>query len=80
MAQAEPQYTINTVQVYGQEKFLILKDIDITNVREPLSPSDVNCDVACLVYDVSNSRSFEYIAKVYLVSLYQFQIFHWSYV
>lgn len=66
LAQAEPQYTINTVQVYGQEKFLILKDIDITNVREPLSPSDVNCDVACLVYDVSNSRSFEYIAKVYL--------------
>lgn len=30
-------------------------------------PSDVNCDVACLVYDSSHMRSFEYVAKVYLV-------------
>ena len=26
----------------------------------------MNCDVACLVYDSSNPRSFEYIARIYI--------------
>lgn len=59
--------TINVVNVYCQEKYLILKNIDIKNCAEPLMPNDVHCDVACLVYDSSHSRSFEYVAKVYLV-------------
>lgn len=62
------------VNVYCQEKYLILKNIDIKNSSEPLMPSDVHCDVACLVYDSSHTRSFEYVAKVYLVS------FHTAYV
>ncbi|XP_073943930.1 mitochondrial Rho GTPase isoform X1 [Choristoneura fumiferana] len=57
---------INTVQVYGQEKSLVLKEIPITRVSDPLEPHEVNCDVACLVYDVSASRSFEYIARIYI--------------
>ncbi|XP_063378194.1 mitochondrial Rho GTPase isoform X1 [Cydia fagiglandana] len=57
---------INTVQVYGQEKNLVLKEIPIARVSDSLNPSEVNCDVACLVYDVSASRSFEYIARIYI--------------
>lgn len=57
---------INTVLVYGQEKYLVLKEIPITRVSDPLQPHEVNCDVACLVYDVGASRSFEYIARIYI--------------
>lgn len=60
---------INTVLVYGQEKYLVLKEIPITRVSDPLQPHEVNCDVACLVYDVAATRSFEYIARIYIVSL-----------
>lgn len=60
------QYCINTVQVYGQEKYLILRDINVRQVLDPLQPSEVHCDVACLVYDVNNPKSFEYVAKVYI--------------
>lgn len=34
---------------------------------EFLSEADLACDVVCLVYDLSNPRSFEYCAKVYKV-------------
>lgn len=61
-----PQCTVNAVQVYGQEKYLVLRDIDVRHVSEPLQPSEVQCDVACLVYDVSNPKSFEYVARIYL--------------
>lgn len=60
------QYSINSVQVYGQEKYLILRDINVGQVLDPLQPSEVHCDIACLVYDVNNPRSFEYIAKVFI--------------
>lgn len=60
------QCTINMVHVYGQEKFLVLKDVDLPNVSASLNPADVNCDVVCLVYDGTDSKSFEYIARVYL--------------
>ncbi|XP_037820904.1 mitochondrial Rho GTPase isoform X1 [Lucilia sericata] len=56
----------NTVQVYGQEKHLILRDIDVKHALDPLQPQEINCDVACLVYDSSNPRSFEYIARIYI--------------
>lgn len=55
--------------MYGQEKYLVLKEIPITRVSDPLQPHEVNCDVACLVYDVAASRSFEYIARIYIVSI-----------
>lgn len=60
------QYCINSVQVYGQEKFLILRDIDVRQVLDPLQPSEVLCDVACLAYDISDAKSFEYIARIYI--------------
>lgn len=60
--------TVNYVQVYGQEKIMVLKDINIRNVSDPLLPNEVLCDVACLMYDISNPKSFEYIARIYIVS------------
>jgi Ras family protein T1 len=63
-----PQCTVNAVHVYGQEKYLVLRDIDVRNVAEPLQPSEVQCDVACLVYDTSSPKSFEYVARIFLVS------------
>ncbi|XP_031350008.1 mitochondrial Rho GTPase isoform X2 [Photinus pyralis] len=61
-----PNCTVNMVQVYGQDKIMVLRDINVRNVSDPLLPHEVQCDVACLVYDVSNPKSFEYIARIYI--------------
>ncbi|XP_040570556.1 mitochondrial Rho GTPase 1 isoform X2 [Lepeophtheirus salmonis] len=61
-----PKHTINSIQVYGQEKYLILEDVDVLNVSSPSIPSESNCDVCCLVYDASDPRSFEFVAAVFL--------------
>ena len=60
--------TVNTVHVYGQEKTIILRDINILNVQDALTPAQIQCDAAALVYDTSNPKSFEYIARIYIVS------------
>ncbi|NWR92111.1 MIRO2 GTPase, partial [Furnarius figulus] len=56
-------YTINTVQVNGQEKYLILYEVstDTTFTK----PSDTACDVACFIYDLSDPKSFSYCATIY---------------
>uniref|UniRef100_A0A8B9LFW4 Mitochondrial Rho GTPase n=1 Tax=Astyanax mexicanus TaxID=7994 RepID=A0A8B9LFW4_ASTMX len=56
-------YAISTTYVYGQEKYLLLHEV--LPVFEFLSEADLACDVVCLVYDISNPRSFEYCAKAY---------------
>lgn len=56
-------YTVNTVQVNNQEKFLILCEVDVDS--EFLKVSGPGCDVACLMYDVSDPKSFEYCASIY---------------
>lgn len=58
-------FTVNTVQVYGQEKYLMIHEVDVA-VSDMLSPTETNCDVACLLYDVTNPRSFEFCARMYL--------------
>ncbi|XP_050393098.2 mitochondrial Rho GTPase 1 isoform X1 [Patella vulgata] len=58
-------FTINTVQVYGQEKHLMLHEVDV-GMSDMLTPTELDCDVACLLYDVTNPRSFEFCAKMYL--------------
>lgn len=65
---------MNVVQVYGQEKIMVLKEIGVQNVSDPLLPHQVNCDVVCLVYDVNDEKSFEYAARIYIVSLFIFFI------
>lgn len=59
-------YCINTVQIYGQEKHLVLRDIEVRQILDPLQPQEVHCDVACLVYDSNNPTSFEYIARIFI--------------
>uniref|UniRef100_A0A8C8S1V1 Mitochondrial Rho GTPase n=1 Tax=Pelusios castaneus TaxID=367368 RepID=A0A8C8S1V1_9SAUR len=56
-------YAINTVQVSGQEKYLILYEIDVDT--EFMKASDAACDVACLMYNVNDPKSFNYCACIY---------------
>ncbi|XP_061847937.1 mitochondrial Rho GTPase 2 isoform X2 [Colius striatus] len=56
-------YTINTVQVNGQEKYLILYEVSADT--EFTKASDTACDVACFMYDLRDPRSFSYCASVY---------------
>ncbi|XP_014229588.1 mitochondrial Rho GTPase isoform X1 [Trichogramma pretiosum] len=57
---------VNTVHIYGQEKILILKDINILNIQDALLPAQIQCDAAALVYDTNNPKSFEFIARIYI--------------
>uniref|UniRef100_A0A8C9S6C4 Mitochondrial Rho GTPase n=1 Tax=Scleropages formosus TaxID=113540 RepID=A0A8C9S6C4_SCLFO len=54
-------FTINTVQVSNQEKYLILE----AGSHLCTFSSDAACDVACLMYDVSDPKSFSYCASIY---------------
>uniref|UniRef100_A0A452H6R8 Mitochondrial Rho GTPase n=1 Tax=Gopherus agassizii TaxID=38772 RepID=A0A452H6R8_9SAUR len=56
-------YAINSVQVSGQEKYLILYEIDVDT--EFMKASDAACDVACLMYNVNDPKSFNYCACIY---------------
>ncbi|TNN03989.1 mitochondrial Rho GTPase 2 [Takifugu flavidus] len=56
-------YAINTVYVCKEEKYLILHEVDVE--VEFLKQSDAACDVACLMYDTSDPRSFDYCASIY---------------
>lgn len=60
------QIAVNTVSVYGQEKTIVLRDINILNVQDALMPTQIQCDAAALVYDTSDPKSFEYIARIYI--------------
>ncbi|XP_063149642.1 mitochondrial Rho GTPase 1 isoform X3 [Candoia aspera] len=55
-------YAINTVYVYGQEKYLLLHNVCESDF---LCDTEIMCDVVCLVYDVSNPKSFEYCARMF---------------
>ena len=63
-----PLHVVNNVQIYGQEKYLVLQDIDVKTLTDMLSPIELHCDVICLVYDISNPKSFEFVARIFLVS------------
>lgn len=67
------------VLVYGQEKYLVLKDMDIADISQSVLPNDVNCDVACLVYDCTNANTFSYIASLYKVGFFMYTFQHLNY-
>ncbi|ESO12001.1 hypothetical protein HELRODRAFT_63612 [Helobdella robusta] len=56
-----PDTTVNLVSVCGQEKYLVLNELDENNVQ-----SNLTSDIICLLYDVSNPSSFEFCANCYL--------------
>ncbi|KAF4080298.1 hypothetical protein AMELA_G00168870 [Ameiurus melas] len=58
-------YAINMVHVYGQEKYLLLREI--CSDLEFVSESDLCCDVVCLIYDISDPNSFNYCVQVFKV-------------
>ncbi|KAJ7397689.1 hypothetical protein BTVI_133296 [Pitangus sulphuratus] len=61
-AEHKSYYAINTVYVYGQEKYLLLHDVSDSDF---LTDAETVCDAVCLVYDVSNPKSFEYCARIF---------------
>lgn len=64
-----PNWYAATVQVYGQDKVLVLRDVDLESTSTPLSATDLRGDVTCLTYDQTDSNSFEYVARIFLVSV-----------
>lgn len=60
------QCCINSMQIYGQEKHMAMRDIEVRQPLDPLQPHDMSCDVACLVYDTTDARSFEYVARLFI--------------
>ncbi|XP_036159095.1 mitochondrial Rho GTPase 2 isoform X1 [Myotis myotis] len=56
-------YAINTVQVNGQEKYLILCEVDADSLLS--TASDAACDVACLMFDGSDPQSFALCTSIY---------------
>nr|XP_012593285.1 mitochondrial Rho GTPase 2 isoform X1 [Microcebus murinus] len=58
-----PTYAINTVQVNGQEKYLILCEVGADSLLD--AASDAACDVACLMFDSRDPESFLYCTSVY---------------
>ncbi|XP_036593665.1 mitochondrial Rho GTPase 2 isoform X2 [Trichosurus vulpecula] len=56
-------HAINTVQVNGQEKYLILFEAEADT--QFTTTSSVACDVACLMFAVNDPKSFAYCASVY---------------
>ncbi|XP_025130592.2 mitochondrial Rho GTPase 2 isoform X2 [Bubalus bubalis] len=56
-------YAIDTVQVHGQEKYLILCEVAADSLLT--ASADASCDVACLMFDGSDLRSFALCASVY---------------
>ena len=44
-----------------------LHEVEVS-MSEVLTPTELDCDVACLLYDVTNPRTFEFCARLYLVS------------
>nr|VZI20459.1 unnamed protein product [Spirometra erinaceieuropaei] len=54
------------IPVYGQPRTLVLHEINATNGEQMSAAEALSADVACLVYDVTDSESFRYIANLYL--------------
>lgn len=59
-------YCVNTLQIYGQEKYLICREVDVFGLTDKLTEPELLCDVVCLMFDLSNPRSFEYVARIFL--------------
>lgn len=43
-----------------------MREIDLFNLNDKLTEPELICDVACLLYDSTDDRSFEYIARIFL--------------
>lgn len=63
------KYAVDRLPVYGQDKYLLLHEVDLFGQHDaPVTP-ELHCDAVCLLFDASNTRSFEHIARAYLKHL-----------
>lgn len=52
-----PVFAINSVRVLDSEKYLLLHEVNMSEIMEANGP--LICDILCLVYDVSDPESFQ---------------------
>ncbi|KAI6184056.1 Mitochondrial Rho GTPase [Aphelenchoides bicaudatus] len=70
----QPSYIINTTEVKGQTKFLIMHEVDVYSPDDQLTNYEKNADVICLLYDGMDPSSFAYCAKIYLRYFYRTKV------
>uniref|UniRef100_A0A7E4ZZK7 Mitochondrial Rho GTPase n=1 Tax=Panagrellus redivivus TaxID=6233 RepID=A0A7E4ZZK7_PANRE len=59
-------YVINSIKVKGQEKYLLLHEVDVFSATDSLTSYETAADVICLLYDGTASDSFAQCANIYL--------------
>lgn len=57
--------------------FSKLHEIDV-GLTDELTSEDLECDVVCLMYDISDPRTFEYCARMYKVSRHKLRRTSWA--
>ncbi|RCI02512.1 ERMES complex Ca(2+)-binding regulatory GTPase gem1, partial [Rhizopus stolonifer] len=62
----EPFQVVNSVEMKGAEKYLVMQEIESSQVQDVLSNKRKldQCDLLCLVYDTSDANSFDYVATL----------------
>lgn len=62
----EPFHVVNSVEMKGAEKYLVMQEVEPRQVSEILSSKKRldQCDLLCFVYDTSDASSFEYVAAL----------------
>lgn len=62
----EPFHVVNSVEMKGAEKYLVMQEVEPKQVSEILSSKKRldQCDLLCFVYDTSDANSFEYVAAL----------------
>lgn len=62
----EPFHVVNSVEMKGAEKYLVMQEVEEKQVAEILSNKKRldQCDLLCFVYDTSDANSFEYVAAL----------------
>ncbi|KAI9244890.1 EF hand associated-domain-containing protein [Sporodiniella umbellata] len=62
----EPFQVVNSVEMNGSEKYLVMQEVEHNRVSEilPNQKKLEQCDLLCLVYDTSDANSFGYLASL----------------
>ncbi len=57
---------VNSVEMKGAEKYLVMQEVEPNQVSEILSSKKKldQCDLLCFVYDTSDANSFGYVAAL----------------
>ncbi|KAI8968398.1 EF hand associated-domain-containing protein [Mycotypha africana] len=62
----EPFQVVNSVEMKGAEKYLVMQEVEQNQVADILSDKKKmeQCDLLCFIYDTSDANSFEYVANL----------------